>query len=254
MSMSEEELTAIVTRVVAELQGPTPTPLAIDPTHFQVLTGQVIAADHINSLANQSVPKYPTLASLTADWPAPPVGSLAYLQDINALFVYDNQITGGTNTWHVSGGMRMGYGSGPAQSIPASADTLVKITSFAGAANKPGRGTWAADGSVTLPATGTYLVSGNVTWTQNPTGERRLYVKRYHANVWDWIGVAGGTVETNVSGTTALRQGVTAMVVASAGEKVGLFARQNSGAALALYMGTGNADAPHLGVHLLGSE
>lgn len=252
MSLTEQELTEIVAAVKAELRAEEPTPLVIDQTHFQVVTGQVIEADHVNSLANQSVPKYPNMAALTADWAAPSVGALAYLQDINAMVVFDSPITGGANVWHVAGGLRMGYAAASGgQSIPASTDTLVTMAVFGGAANKPGRGTWGTDGTVTVPLSGTYLVSGNLTWPVNATGERRLYVKRYTAGAWSFGGVSGGAVETNVAGSTFLRQSVTAMVACVAGDKVGMFGRQNSGAALAL---VGGADQPHLGVHMLGAE
>lgn len=254
--MSPEELAEIVAAVKAELAPPPPAPSlhAIDPTHLQVVTGQVILADHINSLANQSVPKYANQAALTADWAAPALGSLAYLQDINALVVYDAPILGGSNVWHILGGLRMGYAYGGAQNIPTSVGTLVTMSSFGGAANKAGRGTWSTTGEITVPVTGTYLVSGNVTWSQNATGERRLYVEHFFAGAWGFAGVAGGTIEANVAGTSALRQGVTAMVSVNAGEKVGMFAWQSSGVALPLYLGTNNIDAPHLAVHLLGAE
>lgn len=252
MPLSESEIAEIVSRVVGELQNPQPTPQAVSATHFQVLSGQVIAADHVNSLANQAVPKYASLGSLTSGWPAPIVGALAYVADVNALYVYDNQITGGTAAWHVMGGMRMGYAAHTGgQSIPASVDTLVDMSAWSGAANKPGRGTWNQDGSVTVPVAGTYLVSGNITWTAASSGERRLYVKRFTGGNWTFSGVAGGTSEANSAGTTALRQGVTAAVVTVAGDKVGLFARHNHTSAILL---VGGVDQPHMGCHLLGAE
>lgn len=259
MSLTTAELAELVAAVRAELNIPTPDPQAIDPTHFQVVTGQVIQADHINSLADQSVPKYPNQAALTADWPAPAVGALAYLQDVNAMVVYDATILGGSNAWHVLGGLRMGYGlmgsnaAGVAQVIPTGVDTLLTLRTAAGAANKPGRGTWNADGSVTVPLTGTYLVSGTITWPSNATGDRAFYVKRYQADLTTWTqnGIAGGSTETNTPGGSFLRMSVTAMVTAIAGEKVGLFARQGSGVSLTLPL---SADQARLAVHLLGAE
>jgi len=257
MSMSEAEIAEVVARVVAELRDAEVTPLAVDPTHFQVVSGQVIAADHINSLANQAVPKYPNRAALIADWPAPAVGALAYLQDVNALHVFDSAITGGANTWHVLGGLRMGYGimgitaANTGQVIPAGALTTLILKSAGGAANKVGRGTWNTDGTVTVPVTGTYLVTGNVTWPSNSTGERRCYVQRFASNVWTLSGVSGGSAESNVPGSSYLRQSVSAMVTCAAGEKVALRVSHSATAALTLVTGT---DAPHLGVHLLGGE
>jgi hypothetical protein len=254
MSLSEEDLTAIVSRVVAELQDPQPTPQAVDHTHFQVVTGQVIAADHINSLANQSVPKYPTSGALTADWPAPPVGSMAYIQDTNILVVYDNQITGGANTWRPVGGLRMGYAlMGGGQVISNDSFTLIKRGTIGGAAGKPGRGTWNTDGSVTVPVSGTYLVSGSISWPSNATGQRRLYIRRQIGSTWTPNGTAGGSAEINVAGTSQLNQSVTAMVAALAGEKVGLHCSQTSGTSLTLPT-EASGYAARLAVHLLGAD
>ena len=255
MSLSESEIAEIVARVVAELQDPVPTPHAIDNTHFAVVSGQVIAADHINSLANQTVPKYSTQAALQADWPAPPVGAMAYVTDTNILEVYDSQITGGANAWRPAGGLRVGYAlMGANQSIPnGSTDTLIKLGTIGGAANKPGRGTWNTDGSVTVPVTGTYMVTGSLTWPANSSGERRLYVRKFSGNAWTFSGVAGGVSEINTGavGSTYLRQGVTAMAYVSAGERVGMWAQHSANAALTL---VGGQDQAKLAVHLLASD
>jgi len=258
MSLTEAELAEIVARVTAELGDlPTPTPQVIDNTRFQVVTGQVIQADHVNSLANQSIPKYANQNAATSDWPSPPVGAMAYLQDINALIVYDAPITGGANVWHVMGGLRMGHAlmGGTAtnvmQVIPSGAERILTLRSVGGAANKAGRGTWNTDGSVTLPFSGTYLVNGTITWPSSPTGDRALYIKRFDGTSWTFTGVAGGAVESNTPGTSYLRMSVSAMVAASASEKVALSCYQASGANMTML---GGVESTRLAVHMLGAE
>lgn len=263
MSFTEEEMAELASRVAALLESPEPR--VIDNTHFQVVTGQVIQADHVNSLANQATPMYPNKEALLADWPVPPVGATAYLQDVNATYVYDAPILNSTNEWHVLGGMRMGYGlvganaAGVGQVIPAGVDTLLTLNSVGGAANKPGRGTWvgtgAMNGSVLLPVTGTYLVSGSMTWPSNSTGDRAFYVKRYQSpqNTWTQNAIAGGSTETNTPGGSYVRMSVTAMVAAQAGESVGLFARNGTNPAVPLTLPVG-ADMGRMAVHMLGAE
>jgi hypothetical protein len=149
----------------------------------------------------------------------------------------------------------MGYatmgGAGGTQSIPNNTETLVALGTAGGAANKAGRATWNANGSVTLPLTGTYLVTGGVCWPSNANGERRCYIQKYAAGAWGFGGCAGGVQETNVAGTSYLRQQVTSQVYAAAGEQVGMRVFQGSGSALSLIAG---ADVARLGVHLLGAD
>jgi hypothetical protein len=256
MSLSESELNEIVTRVVAALDNPVPTPLVIDNTHFAVSPGMVIQADHVNSLANQSIPKYASNAALLADWPAPPVGAMAYVVDTNILVVYDSQLFGSaTNAWRPASGLRMGYGRMALnQSIPnGSVHTLLKLDAAGGTANKPGRSVWSANGEVSIPVTGTYLATGSCTWPVNTSGERRLYVRKFTAGAWTFSGVAGGAAETNKNqvGDTYLRQSVTAMLYANAGDKVGLWAQHSATVALTLI---GGEDQAKFAVQLLGSD
>lgn len=254
--MTEEEIGEIVARVIAELDSPTPEPQAVTLGHLVVAPGMTILADHINSLASQAVPKYPNAAARNASWPSPPDGAMCWMQDSNVLMVYTEPITGGPYQWMVAGGARQGYSRmGSGQVIPGgSVDTVIRATFWGGAANAPGRAAWASDGTVTLPYTGTYLVSGNIVWPANNTGERRLYIKRFTANAWTFQGVAGGVTEVNTGavGSTLLRMGVSAMVLAAAGEKVALVA--NHSASTSLTLPTGVEDQGKLGVHLLAGD
>ena len=224
--------------------------------YLDVSAGQVIASAHMDLAIGQSIMRFANSAERDAQLPTPSVGMFCYLLDLNYLMVFDPPITGGANAWRVVGSLRMGYASvGLSQSIPNnSTQTLLVRGTVAGAGNKTGRATFNADGSVTLPLSGTYLVTGDITWPANSTGERRLYIMRYYSSTWAYAGVSGGVSEINTGavGSTLLRQEVTAMVAANAGDKVGLFAQHSANAALTLPAAGG--DASVLAVHLLGAD
>ena len=257
---TEAEIAEVVQRVLAELQQPVgPSQQAVNQGHFTVAAGQTVLADHMNAALQRGIPKFANEAARDAQWPSGtvPVGAFCYVQDTNILQVFDNQITGGSNAWHPAGGLRMGYATmgGPTgnQIIPnGSVETLVKLDTVGGAANRPGRATWAADGSVVVPITGTYLITGGICWPANSTGERRLYIKQYTSS-WIFSGTAGGASEINTGavGSTLLRQSVTAMAYMNAGAKVGMLCQHSATANLTLAVG---ADQARLGVHLLGAD
>ena len=259
--MTEAEIEAVVQRVVAELNGPVgPSQHAVTLGMFSVAPGMTILADHMNSALQTGVAKFASAAARDAQWPAPPVGAMCYLTDVNYLMVYDNQITGGANYWHLAGGVRMGYarmgGPGGTQSIPnGNAETIVKLDVAGGTSNRPGRGVWAADGTVTVPVAGTYLATGSVCWPANTTGERRLYIKRYRASdsTWTFESVSGGSDEINTGavGSTFLRQTVTSMIYMAANEKMALMVQHSASTALALVSG---ADQAKFSVHMLGAD
>lgn len=256
MSITPEEKAEIIAAVRAELEGPVVSPAGDLGGFFPVQPGQTIMADHMNLAIENGVPKFANASARDAQWPSPPIGAMCYLIDLNYLQVYDNVITGGAPYWRILGTLRMGYSTmGDNQVIATSTDTLVKRDTVGGVANRPGRGVWNADGSVTLPVSGTYLVSGNVTWPANATGERRLYVQRYANSISDWTytGVAGGTSEVNSAATSsALRQSVSALVALVAGDKVGLRVRHSAGTSLTLY-GPGTEQS-RLAVMLMGAD
>lgn len=222
---------------------------------LDVSAGQVIASAHMDLAISQSVMRFSSAAQRDQQLPAPTVGMVCYLTDVNIIQVFDNQIVGGANAWHPLGGLRMGYATmGVNQSIANdSVEVIVKLGTAGGAANRPGRSTWNANGTVTCPYSGTYLISGNVTWPANSSGERRCYIKRYYGGNWGFAGVGGGVAETNTGsvGSTYLRQGVTAMVVCNAGDQLGMWVSQSANANLTL---VGGNDGARLGVHLLGSD
>jgi len=214
-----------------------------------------ITSDHVNSALQTGVAKFASAAARDAQWPSPPVGAMCYLIDLNYLMIFDNQITGGGNAWHVAGGLRMGFATvGGGQSIPRNVATLCGLGTASGAANRPGRATWNADGSVTLPLSGTYLVNGNVTWpTSDTTGERMVFLQRYAAGVWTFSGCAGGANESNaIAVGGSLRMGASAMISAAAGERVGM--RVQHSALTALTMPSTGADIGRIAVHLLGAD
>ena len=223
---------------------------------FQVAAGQTILADHINSALLTGIPKFANVAARDAQWPSPFVGSMCYLIDLNYLQVFDAPITGGPHSWRVMGSLRMGFATmGSGQVIPNnSVHTLVKLTYDGGAANKAGRATWNADGSVTVPLNGAYSVVGDLTWPSNTTGDRRVYVKKYTAGAWTFDGVAGGVAEVNQAGvgSSVLRMSVTAHVQASVGDKIGMFALHSATAALTLP--ASGSEMAGLSMHLLGAD
>jgi len=252
--MTEAEIADIVAKVLAEL-GPEVNPQAVNLGMFSVAPGQTILADHMNSALQTGIAKFANAAARDAQWPAPPVGAMCYVVDVNYLMVFDNQITGGLNAWHVAGGLRMGYATvGGGQSIPRSAVTLLGLGTASGAANRPGRAAWNANGSVTLPVAGTYLVNGNVTWpTSDTTGERMVYIQRYAAGAWTFSGCAGGANEsTAIAVGGFLRMGASAMISAAAGEQVGMLVQHS--AATALTLPSTGTDIGRIAVHLLGAD
>lgn len=249
MTITAQDLAQIVAAVKAELEGPVVDPQVLGG-FFQVVAGETITADHMNTALMNGVPKFPNAAARDAQWPSPPAGAFCYLVDVNILQVFDNAITGGANAWHPAGGLRMGYGlMGDGQAIPNATKTMVKMITTGGAASRPGRSVWNADGSVTTPIAGTYLVSGTVSWPSNATGERRLYIQRFTNGDWYTTGVAGGMTEDVTAGAGQMYQSATAMVLCNAGDKVSLQVYQSSGAPLTLVTGYNR-----LAVHLLGAE
>lgn len=249
--MTPEELAQVVAAVKAELEPPEVDPRAVGG-FFQVVPGETITADHMNTALVNGAPKFLNAAARNSQWPSPPQGALCYLQDVNYFEVYDSQITGGSVAWHPIGGLRMGYARmGFSQSIPnGSVETLVKLGEAGGAAGKLGRASWAANGEVTVPLTGTYLATGNVTWPANSTGERRLYLKINGG----FAGTAGGTSEINTGavGSTLLRMSVAAMLHMNAGQKIGMYVQHSASSALTLAADGG--DVARLGVHMLGAD
>lgn len=255
MTISSDDLAQIVAAVRAELEAPPEvTPMATTG-YTTVAPGQTILADHMNMAIGQGVKIFPNAASRDAQLPGPTVGMMCYLTDLNIMQIYDSQITGGANYWRPAGGLRIGYARmGLNQSIPGgSKDTLVKLDTAGGTSNRPGRGTWNADGSVTVPYTGTYLVTGSVCWPANSTGERRASIQRYTASAWTFNSVAGGATEINTGavGSTLLRQSITAMMYLNAGDKFGLHVQHSASTALVL---TGGADQAKLAGQLLAAD
>ena len=251
--MTPQELAEIVAAVRSDLEA---TPLAATLGHLVVNPGDVILADHINSLADQAIPKFASATARDAAWPATvaPIGAMCYLTDVNTLQVCDDQITGGTKVWHPAGGLRMGFARmGEGQTIPVNTDTLVGLTSAGGAANKPGRAVWNSDGSVTVPYTGTYLVTGTVAWPAYSGGERWAFVMLNPGSGWQLESTSGG-VQWAVAAASPVYQQVSAQVYAGAGHKIGMLASHTAAIPLTLPTLSGNPASPRLAIHLLGAD
>ena len=225
---------------------------------LDVSAGQVIASSHMDLAIGQSVMRFTSAAQRDAQLPAPTVGMFCYLQDLNYFQVFDPPVTGGANQWRVIGSLRMGYAQmGDAQTIATGTATRLKIgTLIGGAANRPGRATWTTNVDyVTVPLAGTYLAIGDVTWPDNGTGQRRLYVYKAAAGTTTFglAGVAGGVTEINSAGTTTLRQGVSALVTAAANERIALVGWHSAGVTLTLPGGQ-SSDTASFSLHFMGSD
>jgi len=252
--MTEAEIAEVVRRVMSELQEPSVTPMAVNTGMFSVAPGQTILADHMNSALQTGVAKFANAAARTAQWPAPPTGAVCYMQDTNYFMVYDPPLDGSVAAWRVFGTYRMGIGNmGVGQAIANNVHQPLTFSTVTGAANRPGRATWAGS-EITVPLQGVYLFTADICWPDNANGERRFYAQRYNAGAWGNYYLAGGVAELNKAtvGTTYLRQAISGAVHCYAGEKLRFLAYQSSGVTLTLL--TAQTDLPGAHLQFLGAD